>query len=90
MATAGARGAAGGARGANGSVVVVGGGGGGEQSLSEHIVALEGLRVTSLDDLWVRLTRSAIGRSRLTAPPSVQVTVVRPDGTERDVEIPLR
>lgn len=54
------------------------------------IVALEGLRVTSLDDLWVRLTRSAIGRSRLTAPPSVQVTVVRPDGTERDVEIPLR
>ena len=43
MATAGARGAAGGARGANGSVVVIGGGGGGEQSLSEHIAALEGL-----------------------------------------------
>ena len=53
-------------------------------------MALEGLRVTSLDDLWVRLTRSAVGRTRLTAPPSVQVTVVRPDGTERDVEIPLR
>jgi serine protease Do len=54
------------------------------------IVAFEGLRVASLDDLWVRLTRSAVGGVRLAAAPSARVTVWRPDGSERDVEVPLR
>jgi serine protease Do len=54
------------------------------------IVALDGLRVASLDDLWIRLQRSAVGRTRLASAPSILLTVVRPDGTERDVELPLR
>jgi S1-C subfamily serine protease len=54
------------------------------------IVALEGQRVASVDDLWVRLARSTVGRVRLAAPPAANMTVLRPDGTERDVEVPLR
>jgi S1-C subfamily serine protease len=54
------------------------------------IVALDGMRVASLDDLWIRLQRSAVGRVRLASEPSVLLTVVLPDGTERDVELPLR
>jgi hypothetical protein len=54
------------------------------------IVAFEGMRVASLDDLWVRTMRSAVNRVRLAAPPSALLTVLRPDGTERDVEVPLR
>jgi hypothetical protein len=54
------------------------------------IVALDGMRVASLDDLWIRLQRSAVGRVRLASEPSVLLTVVLPDGTERDVELALR
>ena len=54
------------------------------------IVAFEGMRVASLDDLLVRTLRSALNRVRFAAPPSALLTVVRPDGTERDVEVPLR
>ena len=54
------------------------------------IVAVDGLRVASLDDLWVRLGRSASGRVRILAGPGAVLTVVRPDGTERDVDVPLR
>lgn len=54
------------------------------------IVGVDGQRVASLDDLWVRLTRSVAGRVRLAAPPSVRLAVLRPDGSERDVEVPLR
>ena len=54
------------------------------------IVALDGMRVASLDDLWIRLQRSAVGRVRLASEPSVLLTIVRPDGTERDVELALR
>jgi S1-C subfamily serine protease len=54
------------------------------------IVALEGQRVASVDDLWVRLARSTVGRVRLATPPAANMTVLRPDGTERDVEVPLR
>jgi S1-C subfamily serine protease len=54
------------------------------------IVALEGQRVASVDDLWVRLARSTVGRVRLAASPAANMTVLRPDGTERDVEVPLR
>lgn len=54
------------------------------------IVAFEGMRVASLDDLWVRTLRSAVNRVRLAAPPSALLTVVRPDGTQREVEVPLR
>jgi hypothetical protein len=48
------------------------------------------MRVASLDDLWIRLQRSAVGRVRLASEPSVLLTVVLPDGTERDVELALR
>ena len=54
------------------------------------IVALDGMRVASLDDLWIRLQRSAVGRVRLASEPSVLLTVVLPDGSERDVELALR
>lgn len=54
------------------------------------IVALEGQRVASVDDLWVRLARSTVGRVRFATPPAANMTVLRPDGTERDVEVPLR
>ncbi len=54
------------------------------------IVALEGQRVASVDDLWVRLARSAAARIRLATMPAANMTVLRPDGTERDVEVPLR
>ena len=54
------------------------------------IVALDGMRVASLDDLWIRLQRSAVGRVRLASEPSVLLTIVRPDGSERDVELALR
>jgi S1-C subfamily serine protease len=54
------------------------------------IVALDGMRVASLDDLWIRLQRSAVGRVRLASEPSVLLTIVLPDGTERDVELALR
>ena len=54
------------------------------------IVAVDGMRVASLDDLWIRLQRSAAGRVRLASEPSVLLTVVLPDGTERDVELALR
>ena len=54
------------------------------------IVGIDGQRVASLDDLWVRLTRSVAGRVRLAAPPSVRLSVLRPDGSERAVEVPLR
>jgi S1-C subfamily serine protease len=61
----------------------------GEVPAGSLIVALDGLRVASLDDLWVRLTRSAVGRVRIAFPPSARITVLRPDGAERDVEVPL-
>jgi serine protease Do len=54
------------------------------------IVALEGQRVASVDDLWVRLARSTAARTRLATVPAASLTVLRPDGTERDVEVPLR
>ena len=54
------------------------------------IVALDGMRVASLDDLWIRLQRSAVGRVRLASEPSVLLTVVLPDGSERYVELALR
>jgi S1-C subfamily serine protease len=54
------------------------------------IVAVDGMRVASLDDLWIRLQRSAVGRVRLASEPSVLLTIVRPDGSERDVELALR
>ena len=54
------------------------------------IVAVDGMRVASLDDLWIRLQRSAVGRVRLASEPSVLLTVVLPDGSERDVELALR
>ncbi|MFM8784082.1 MAG: hypothetical protein ACKOFI_02780, partial [Phycisphaerales bacterium] len=54
------------------------------------IVAVDGLRVASLDDLWVRLGRGASGRVRILAGPGAVLSVVRPDGTERDVDLPLR
>ena len=54
------------------------------------VVALDGLRVASLDDLWVRMMRTATSRVRLLGPPSVLLTVVLPGGEERDVELPLR
>ena len=54
------------------------------------IVALEGQRVASVDDLWVRLARSTVARTRLATLPAANMTVLRPDGTERDVEVPLR
>ena len=54
------------------------------------IVALEGQRVASVEDLWVRLARSTVGRVRFATPPAANMTVLRPDGTERDVEVPLR
>ena len=54
------------------------------------IVELEGQRVASVDDLWVRLARSTVGRVRFATPPAANMTVLRPDGTERDVEVPLR
>jgi S1-C subfamily serine protease len=54
------------------------------------IVALEGQRVYSVDDLFLRLTRYATSRTRLTGEPSLAITVQRPDGTEAEVEIPLR
>ena len=54
------------------------------------IVAIEGQRVASVDDLWVRLARSTAGRVRLATRPAANITVLRPDGTERDVEVPLR
>ena len=53
------------------------------------IVALDGLRVASLDDLWVRLTRSAAGRVRIAFPPAARITVLLPGGAERDVDVPL-
>ena len=53
-------------------------------------VVLDGLRVASLDDLWVRMMRTATSRVRLLGPPSVLLTVVLPGGEERDVELPLR
>jgi S1-C subfamily serine protease len=61
----------------------------GEVPAGSLIVALDGLRVASLDDLWVRLTRSAVGRVRIAFPPSARITVLRPDGAERDVDVPL-
>ena len=54
------------------------------------IVALEGQRVASVDDLWVRLARSTVAHTRLATMPAANMTVLRPDGTERDVEVPLR
>ena len=54
------------------------------------IVAVDGMRVASLDDLWIRLQRSAVGRVRLASEPSVLLTIVRPDGSERDIELALR
>ncbi|MFM8643505.1 MAG: PDZ domain-containing protein [Phycisphaerales bacterium] len=54
------------------------------------IVAVDGLRVASLDDLWVRLGRGASGRVRILAGPGAVLSVVRPDGTVRDVDLPLR
>jgi S1-C subfamily serine protease len=54
------------------------------------IVAVDGLRVASLDDLWVRLGRGASGRVRILAGPGAVLSVVRPDGSERDVDLPLR
>ena len=54
------------------------------------IVAVDGLRVASLDDLWVRLGRGASGRVRILAGPGAVLSVMRPDGTERDVDLPLR
>jgi|LauGreDrversion4_2_1035121.scaffolds.fasta_scaffold02884_10 S1-C subfamily serine protease len=54
------------------------------------IVAFEGMRVASLDDLWVRAMRSAVAGVRLASPPSALLTVVLPDGSERDVDVPLR
>ena len=54
------------------------------------IVALEGQRVASVEDLWVRLARSTVGHVRFATPPAANMTVLRPDGTERDVEVPLR
>ena len=54
------------------------------------IVAVDGLRVASLDDLWVRLGRGAAGRVRILAGPGAVLTVLRPDGSERDVDVPLR
>ena len=61
----------------------------GEVPAGSLIVALDGLRVASLDDLWVRLTRSAVGRVRIAFPPSARITVLRPDGAERDVDVQL-
>lgn len=58
--------------------------------VGSFIVALDGQRVTSVDDLWVRLKRGTVARVRIAAPPSAYLTVVRPDGTERDVEVVLR
>jgi hypothetical protein len=54
------------------------------------IVAVDGLRVASLDDLWVRLGRSSAGRARILSGPGAVLTVLRPDGSERDVDVPLR
>jgi hypothetical protein len=48
------------------------------------------MRVASLDDLWVRAMRSAVAGVRLASPPSALLTVVLPDGSERDVDVPLR
>jgi serine protease Do len=54
------------------------------------IVAVDGQRVARLDDLVLRLMRQLGQRPRLLGEPSVALTVVRPDGSEREVELPFR
>ncbi len=54
------------------------------------ITALEGQRVNSVDDLFLRLTRLATGRTRLAGDPSLALTVIRPDGVQKQIEIPIR
>ena len=54
------------------------------------IVAVDGQRVSRLDDLVLRLTRQLGQRPRLLGEDAVALTVVLPDGTSRDVELALR
>ena len=55
------------------------------------VVALDGLPVAGLDDLWVRVARAARTGTWLRVPPTVVLTAVPPGGGDpRDVELRLR
>jgi S1-C subfamily serine protease len=53
------------------------------------ITGCEGQSVSSVDDLLVRISRSPTTRLRLAGPPAVNLTVVLPNGSRREVEVPL-
>jgi S1-C subfamily serine protease len=54
------------------------------------IVAVDGLSVSGLDDLWVRVSRAVRTGAWVRSSPAVALTVLPPGAEARVVEVPLR